>query len=410
MILAVYQVHPGGQDVGIRHVHLAQGVLLKGHAVEDAVLGVACGGGGNEARALVGNRVAHGIEHHGFVLRVGGAGEQVHGLDHVGMAAHHHVKAQVTELLGHGHMGCGLGQGVFLGAPVDLDHGGLGPCRLHLGNILLQLRVHLLGVRGHIAVDMAVAQAHHGVAVHAGVGAGAVGGLVGVADDAHLDAADVLDDILGLLGSGHGADDVKALAPGHFDGTQEAVGGGVEAVVVGGHEHVEACVFQGVVNFIGTVEEGIALVGLCRACRGGFQVRHGQVGAFHIVLDEAEHIVIIIGAVLLKTRADKLDVHEHVSRGEDGAPIHHFRRRGLRRCGGLRGGGSLGGVPGGNGHIGTILDRGPGGIQCEIHAQKHHQPRQGNENDNEYGQQGLSPGIFASSVSLGHFVSPFLFQ
>ena len=65
------QVDPGGQDIGRLNIDLAVGILFKGDLKEDTVFRVGGGTGGDIAVALVGNRIAQGIDADGVVVGVG---------------------------------------------------------------------------------------------------------------------------------------------------------------------------------------------------------------------------------------------------------------------------------------------------------------------------------------------------
>ena len=186
--------------------------------------------------ALVGNGVAHGVEDNGFVFGVRAAGQQIHGLHHMGVAADDDVYAHVAELLSHGSL---VGVGALTGlpfvffAPVKVDDRGLGPGGFHF----LQITAHL-GIEGgeivigKIVADPGLADFCIVVEPRGALGAQACG--IGVAEHTYLDAVDLFNGPFLLVGGEIGAQGFLTRGPDNLQGALEAYQGGVIAVVVGG--------------------------------------------------------------------------------------------------------------------------------------------------------------------------------
>ena len=367
-------------------VHGAVGILFKGDGEQNAVLRIVGGRGGNIAVSLVGHGVAQGVDDHGLVALVNGAGEKIHRLHHMGVSAHDHVKAQVAQLLRHGVL-----KGVFLDivfhAPVNEHHGGFRAVRLHLLQNLLRCGVQLVGV----IVEKIV---HLPLVLDGGKTVEGEGGAVaaicpGVAHHADLDAVHVHHSVLRLVGVQLGAEGGEPLAPDDLYGAGDAGGHGVARVVVGGEQHVIARVHHAVDQRVGAIEGRVALIGVVVAAEGGFQVGDGIVQAGHDVLHIAENGAEIIASVALQAGVEHRLVHQQIAHGADGCRGHHMLR--LRESGlrGLRFGFRRL-CPGGGGKGVNLRLRPDGGLGRLIHqidAHKDHKTRQRDHDENQYGQQ-----------------------
>ena len=195
-------VHPGGQRLHALQVHGAVGILFKGDGEQNAVLRIVGRRSGNIAVSLVGHGVAQGVDDHGLVALVNGAGEKIHRLHHMGVSAHDHVKAQVAQLLRHGVLK-GVLFNIVFHAPVNEHHGGFRAVRLHLLQNLLRRGVQLVGV----IVEKVV---HLPLVLDGGKTVEGEGGAVaaicpGVAHHADLDAVHVHHGVLRLVGVQLGA-------------------------------------------------------------------------------------------------------------------------------------------------------------------------------------------------------------
>ena len=278
---------------------------------------------------LVGHRIAQGIDADGLMVRVGGALQQLHRLQHVGMAADDHIDAKVTHLLGNAVLGHVFGGLVFL-APVDVQNGRFRAFCLHGGKMIFHLGVE----PGQIVLHKEIDDAHilHIVLEVQGgpsVGSHIVG--VGIAEHTHLDAVDIDDLVLLFLIRQHGAQGGKACLPGRTQRPLDAGGTGVGGVVIGSQQHIIARLLQVGGKGIGAVELRIAPVGVLRAAEGGLQVGNGVVGFRHIFFQEAEDVGKVIAAVLLLCGVQDAQMHQQVSLGADGGGGYqrHRRLRGL---------------------------------------------------------------------------------
>ena len=300
--------------------------------------------GGEIALPLVGDGVAGGIQADGLVVGVNAAGEQLDGLDHMGMAADDDVDAQVAELLGHGLL-LGVGGELILLAPVDEHHGRFGTGGLHLSHILLHLCVEF-GEMLRMEVVANPCLFDGGVAVEGGPAVLGDIGRPGVAEHADPDAVDLHDGPLCLVGGGVGAQGVQALLPHHLQSPQVAHQTGVVAVVVGGEHHVKARSGGVVDQVVGTVEVGVAAVGeaVVSAAEGRLQIGSGIIhcgGVFRQVLEHGGEVVGAVrlldsGVVLGVVVKDGL-VHQQVAHGAHARGGYDLCRAAGQRFGGGRG-------------------------------------------------------------------------
>ena len=243
--------------------------------------------------------------------------QQVHGLYHVGMAAHNSIDPQVTQSLSHSGLVC-VGRQPILRAPVDEENGGICPGGLHFLDIGAQFLVEFRQmVIGEVVEKALLRQLIHKVEHRFAALVEAVG--IGVADHAEVDAVYIDDGPFLLVGSQVGAQGFQALFPDHLYGPLEAHQPCIQAVVVGGEKHLEACVFGGIHNGVRTVEFWVSGVGVAvvRTCQGGFQVGNGVVCLLDNGGDVAENGGEVVAPVLLLSGINDLLVHQQISRGKD---------------------------------------------------------------------------------------------
>ena len=226
------------------------------------------------------------------------------------MSADNHVHAQVAQLLGDHPLGGVRLEGI-LRSPVDVQHGGLRAVFLHFG----QERLYL-GIEGvQIGFHEVIHQTHLGdlrLIIQGGTPVHLAGG-VGVGRHAHLDAVHVHHGVLGLLVAELGTQRGQTHLPHPLYRAQNALGGGVGAVVVGGEQHVDPRVLRRLRDLVGAVEVGVALVGVIIAAQGGFQIGHGIVIACSIFCHVAENRCKIVAAVLCRAGGDNRLVHQQIA-------------------------------------------------------------------------------------------------
>ena len=355
---------------------------------------------GDIAQPLVGNGIAQRIDDYGLVVRVNTALQQVHRLYHVRMAAHNHIHAHVAQFLGHGALSVVLLKLIFH-TPVQEYHGGLSAVCLHIGQVLLYLGVKLIQIGFHEVVDDACL-GQSGVAVELRPSVGGYAGGVGVAEHADFDAIHIHHFIFLFLVIEHGAQGFQTLAPNLLQGAQDAGGGGVAAVVVGGEQHIVAGIDYGIHNGIRAVKMGIALNGIIRAAQGGFQIGGGVIvggGVILQILEDGIKVVAITGGA----GVDDGLVHQQVTHGGNtGGSYHGFRFRcgssgwhlGFRR--------SLGGCGAAVRQLhGAFRSGNRGSFIHQINAHPDHQGGGSNHQDNQNHQN--RGGRRASAVGFtGH--------
>ena len=194
------QINPGGNQVHVFQINRSVGVFTEGHGEPDTVLGVAVGLALHNVCPLVGNGVAHGVQAHGFVVGVNGAGQQRHRLHHMGMTAHNHINAQVAQLLGNLGLVCHRCQGIFH-APLQENDQRLSALTAHLLNIAFHLGIEwrrVIGDEGvhHVFCPFVQQQT---VEVHP-IGVAVIRpALIGVAEHSNLNAVDVFNGILRFI-------------------------------------------------------------------------------------------------------------------------------------------------------------------------------------------------------------------
>ena len=325
------QIHPAGQHIGVFQIYRAVGILGESEGEQQSILGVA-GFQIHLRDSLIGYRIAGGVQAQRFVVGVQAAGEHIHRLNHMGMAAHDHIKAHVAQLLGDLLL-LGAGGGLVFIAPVDEHHRGFGTGIFHLLQALLRFLIKGVQLGADKGIHKKRTGVGQGVPVHVHLPGYRIVGqtLIGVVHHANFDAADVLNGVFGLCRCCPGAQHLQTLVSDGADGAQEAVLAGVVAVVVGGEQQIKPGAFQTVHNFVGAVEGGVAgiLVALVGACQSGFQVGNGQVGLGGVGGQVLENGIKIVAAVALQAGVDHRHVHQHVPGDGDGRGGDHMLR--LRR-------------------------------------------------------------------------------
>ena len=188
---------------------------------------------------LVGNGIAGGIDDQGLVIFVLGGGQQIHRLHNMGMSAHDHIHAHITQPLGDLHLQV-RGLQVILLAPVHEHHNGLGTLSLHQLKLGTDLGIEFLQLTIVEGVDHAegIGMALDGIdGRHAGH---AVVGLGGVGSHAHPNAVDLNDLVIRCFRIILGTQALKAGLLQNFQGPANTQHPGVVAMVVAGEQHVKA--------------------------------------------------------------------------------------------------------------------------------------------------------------------------
>ena len=367
---AVVAVDPAGQNVHSGEGNGAIGIPGEGEGEEHTVLGVGGGAGINQALALVGHGVAQGVQAHGLVAFVLGAGQQVDGLDHMGMAADNDINAQIAQALGHGGL-LVIGLQLVLFAPMDEHDVGFGTLGLHGLHVGGDFGVEAFQVVIAEGVYQAVGVLVGGDAVDDGVAVLVKGG-VGVAHHADLDAVDFYDGVVGLVFRGNSAQGVQADFPDGGDGAGDALEAGVVAMVIGSQQHIEAGVQSAGGQGIRGIELGIAAVLHFGAPEGGFQIGHGIVGGLDVGSDIGPDIFVVVAAVILEAGVADALMGQDIAGGADGGSGYHVQgdRFRLGGSGGGFGGGLRGrvgsGIGGAGGSRAAQMAVGGGGVQQTI--------------------------------------------
>ena len=362
---------------------------------------------GQVALALIGHSIAHGIQNHTLVVGIYRAFQQVNGFHHMGVSADDYIHAQIAQLLGNGPLGAVFLQQV-LHAPVQVHNGGLGSVLLHLGQPLLQLGIERFQIIFHkIIHDACLTQCR--VSVQRGPSVRGDAGGIGVGNHADLNAVHVHNLKLFLFIIHLGTQGLQSHPPGLLQGAQDAVSGGVTAVVVGCQEHVISCVQSRLGQGIRAVEMGISLDGVIRAAERSFQIHCGIViagnGILHILEDGRK----VVASIALLAGVDHRQVHQQVAHGSDSRRCHHvFRLRFGFRDGRFR----LRRLGDGAGRqldhtflLGSGIRRAVGHVDTKPDDKGSRRNHQQNQN----GQQCGSGSAAALGVS-GHGIPPFSFS
>ena len=194
---------------------------------------------------------------------------------------------------------------------MDIQHGSFHAVFLHLG----QERLYL-GIEGvQIGFHKVIHQTHLGdlrLIIQGGTPVHLAGG-VGVGRHAHLDAVHVHHGVLGFLVAELGPQRGQTHFPHPLHRAQNALSGGVGAVIVGSEQHVDPRVLRRPHDLVGAVEVGVALVGVIIAAQGGFQIGHGIVIACSIFCHVAENRFKIVAAILCGAGGDHGLVHQQIT-------------------------------------------------------------------------------------------------
>ena len=299
--------------------------------------------GGHFLPALVGNRVAERIDADSPVLRVRGAGQQVHGLHHMGVAAYNHIDAQIAHLLGNGTL-VGILCQQILGAPMDVQHNGLRPILPQIGKVGLNLRIELLQLVHRKVID------HAGfpddrlfLEIQIGSAVTFQSGGIGIAEHADFDAVHVHNGVFLLIVIQLGAKRSQAPAANLLQGALQALHSGIGTVVIGRQQHIKARVCQSICQRVGAVEVGIALIRIPIAAEGRLQVGHRVIrpgnGILHIPENRIEIILPIpqvAGAGIFGIGGKQVLMHQHIPHGGHRRPGGYGQAR-LRLLRGHRG-------------------------------------------------------------------------
>ena len=264
------------------------------------------------------------------MIGIYGAFQQSYRLHHMGMSANNHVKAHITELLGH-FLLCGISLEVIFFAPVEENHGGFRTLCLHfrkqglhfvieLGRIGLSEKVHLALVfdRRQTVQREAAAVVLEGP---------------GIGDHTDLNPVDLHNGVA-LFPGFLGTQGIQAGLPGNIQGSDNTIPHSVTGVVVGSQEHVISGFCRIGSQGIGAVKGRIALVNVLVTAEGGLQIGNGIVIGCDQILGVAENGLKIISAIPLTAGIKHRFVHQQVALGRNSGRGNNRLRLGRFRSGG----------------------------------------------------------------------------
>ena len=337
------------------------------------------------------------------MILVGGAGNQIHRLHHMGVAADEHIHTQIADLLSHLLLDIICKKLVFC-APVQVNDCRLCAVSLHFLQSGTQFGIEgiqLTVVKG--VNQCSIRNIHRCIEVQRNITATSMVSP-SIANHTNVNAIEILHCVSLLIIGIHNPQRYQASVTNDLNSAVHTYGSGIITVVVGIQQNIESCVFCAVHNAIRAVKMGISMIwiAIIIAAKGSLQIGHRQIRIHGVLGQVAEDGLKIVAAAFV-AGVNNRHVHQQVAGGDDGGRGHHvlrggqggFRRLRLRRrrahsrqCG-------LGGA-------GLDLHPLVGDVQTQLDHQGCAGNHQQHQNDQKNNQAGMSAG---GLVGVGHRLS-----